>query len=87
MIDQSQLEYIPFGFKVHAPSGTVEGFDMDEILFDKELSEEEQEGVNEVFGIELCDWRDAQTLWVWNSTEELSRWLEYLDNKFKGGLE
>lgn len=84
MVDYALFEYIPFPCSQTSPSGSAAEFDVVEILFDKELTEDEQEAVNANVPEENpIDWRDDQTLWVWDSQKELDRWLAHLTSSWQ----
>ena len=69
-------------FVVRVPLGSAELFKVDEVLFNTPLTDDEQEEVNSHLDLNIVDWRDDQTLWLWESTNELNRWLDHLGNQF-----
>ena len=47
-----------------------------EVLFENELSDEEQKAVTDlIVAPECADWRDEQCLWIWPTEERLNEWL------------
>lgn len=76
-------EYISYPHTIRSPGGTVADYDVEEVLFDRELTDQEQDIVNNQLDMDLIDWRDDQTLWYWSSKKELDRWLTNLGGLFE----
>jgi hypothetical protein len=75
-MDYAWHEYIPYGFTRRKPEGTVAqgnpSFDVEEIVFDRELTDNERDAVNQsINDPAVIDWRDDQTLWIWASEQDL----------------
>jgi hypothetical protein len=80
MFDRSIFTCLPFLYKINDVVGNIHKYDgkVFELVFERPLTDDEQELVNDKLDINLVDWRDDQTLWYWKSEEIMNEWLDSL---------